>query len=33
MKMVKMVCRYDNAWGYFCHVADLANHIVGKGGF
>ncbi|MBW2217632.1 MAG: type I glyceraldehyde-3-phosphate dehydrogenase [Deltaproteobacteria bacterium] len=31
--MVKVVCWYDNEWGYSCRLADLANHLNEKGGF
>ena len=31
--MAKVVCWYDNEWGYSCRVADLADYIHGKGGF
>ncbi len=31
--MAKVVCWYDNEWGYSCRVADLAAYIHGKGGF
>lgn len=29
--LAKVVCWYDNEWGYSCRVADLANFIVEKG--
>jgi glyceraldehyde 3-phosphate dehydrogenase len=31
--MAKVVCWYDNEWGYSCRVVDLANYIHGRGGF
>ncbi|ABK17157.1 type I glyceraldehyde-3-phosphate dehydrogenase [Syntrophobacter fumaroxidans] len=31
--MAKVVCWYDNEWGYSCRVADLADYICRKGGF
>jgi glyceraldehyde 3-phosphate dehydrogenase len=31
--MAKVVCWYDNEWGYSCRVADLADYIHGRGGF
>ena len=31
--MAKVVCWYDNEWGYSCRVADLADYIYSKGGF
>ncbi len=31
--MAKVVCWYDNEWGYSCRVADLADYIHGKGKF
>ena len=31
--MAKVVCWYDNEWGYSCRVADLADYIQSKGGF
>jgi glyceraldehyde 3-phosphate dehydrogenase len=31
--MAKVVCWYDNEWGYSCRVADLADHMYRKGGF
>jgi glyceraldehyde 3-phosphate dehydrogenase len=31
--MAKVVCWYDNEWGYSCRVADLADFMYGKGGF
>ncbi len=31
--MAKVVCWYDNEWGYSCRVVDLADYIHGKGGF
>jgi glyceraldehyde 3-phosphate dehydrogenase len=31
--MAKVVCWYDNEWGYSCRVADLADYIHSKGGF
>jgi len=31
--MAKVVCWYDNEWGYACRVTDLADHIYRKGGF
>ncbi len=31
--MAKVVCWYDNEWGYSCRVADLADYIYRKGGF
>lgn len=31
--MAKVVCWYDNEWGYACRVADLAAYIHQKGGF
>lgn len=31
--MAKVVCWYDNEWGYSCRVADLADYIHDKGGF
>lgn len=31
--MAKVVCWYDNEWGYSCRVADLADHIRRRGGF
>ena len=30
-KMVKVLCWYDNEWGYSCRVADLAKLMVAKG--
>ena len=29
-KMVKVLCWYDNEWGYACRLADLVNYIRGK---
>jgi glyceraldehyde 3-phosphate dehydrogenase len=29
--LAKVVCWYDNEWGYSCRVADLANFMVEKG--
>lgn len=31
--MAKVVCWYDNEWGYSCRVADLADYIYRRGGF
>lgn len=31
--MAKVVCWYDNEWGYSCRVVDLADYIHSKGGF
>lgn len=31
--MAKVVCWYDNEWGYSCRVADLADYIYRKGEF
>jgi len=31
--MAKVVCWYDNEWGYSCRVADLADYMCRKGGF
>ena len=31
--MAKVVCWYDNEWGYSCRVVDLADHMHSKGGF
>ena len=31
--MAKLVCWYDNEWGYSCRVADLAHYIHSKGNF
>ncbi|MCE5336600.1 MAG: type I glyceraldehyde-3-phosphate dehydrogenase [Desulfobacteraceae bacterium] len=31
--MAKVVCWYDNEWGYSCRVADLADYICRRGGF
>ncbi len=31
--MAKVVCWYDNEWGYSCRVADLADYIYRQGGF
>lgn len=31
--MAKVVCWYDNEWGYSCRVADLADYIYSKGEF
>jgi glyceraldehyde 3-phosphate dehydrogenase len=31
--MAKVVCWYDNEWGYSCRVADLADYMGGRGGF
>ncbi|NLI80325.1 MAG: type I glyceraldehyde-3-phosphate dehydrogenase [Deltaproteobacteria bacterium] len=31
--MAKVVCWYDNEWGYSCRVADLAAYMHHKGGF
>ena len=31
--MAKVVCWYDNEWGYSCRVADLADYMHSKGGF
>ncbi|HSQ12967.1 MAG TPA: type I glyceraldehyde-3-phosphate dehydrogenase [Candidatus Deferrimicrobium sp.] len=30
-KMAKVLCWYDNEWGYSCRVADLAKLLVAKG--
>jgi glyceraldehyde 3-phosphate dehydrogenase len=30
-KMAKVLCWYDNEWGYSCRVADLAKLMVAKG--
>ena len=30
--MAKVVCWYDNEWGYTCRVVDLADYIYSKGG-
>jgi glyceraldehyde 3-phosphate dehydrogenase len=30
-KMAKVLCWYDNEWGYSCRVADLAKLLVTKG--
>ncbi|MDP2992942.1 MAG: type I glyceraldehyde-3-phosphate dehydrogenase, partial [Deltaproteobacteria bacterium] len=29
--LAKVVCWYDNEWGYSCRLADLANLIAEKG--
>ena len=31
--MAKVVCWYDNEWGYSCRAADLADYIYRQGGF
>ncbi len=31
--MAKVVCWYDNEWGYSCRVADLADYMCRRGGF
>jgi len=31
--MAKVVCWYDNEWGYSCRVVDLADYMFKKGGF
>lgn len=31
--MAKVVCWYDNEWGYSCRVVDLADYIHRRGGF
>ena len=31
--MAKVVCWYDNEWGYSCRVVDLADYIYRRGGF
>ncbi len=31
--LAKVVCWYDNEWGYSCRVADLADYIHSQGGF
>ncbi len=31
--MAKVVCWYDNEWGYSCRVADLADYLCRRGGF
>jgi len=31
--IAKVVCWYDNEWGYSCRVADLADYIYNKGEF
>lgn len=31
--MAKVVCWYDNEWGYSCRVADLADYMQSRGGF
>ncbi|MFC1532624.1 type I glyceraldehyde-3-phosphate dehydrogenase [Thermodesulfobacteriota bacterium] len=30
--MAKVVCWYDNEWGYSCRIVDLADYIYGKSG-
>jgi glyceraldehyde 3-phosphate dehydrogenase len=31
--LAKVVCWYDNEWGYSCRVADLADYMSRRGGF
>ena len=31
--LAKLVCWYDNEWGYSCRIADLAGYMYRKGGF